>query len=155
MAEQTEREVLNHLIETCRDGERGFRHAANHLSDPAAKTLFLETAAERDQFATALLPHAQRLGGPNAAGGSVAAALHRGWMSLTDVVQHDDATIVQEAEHGERAALGAYEVALEGALPPSSREVIEQQCEAIRRSRQRVASLLKRSHRDRSHSTKG
>ena len=145
MAEQTEREVLNHLIETCRDGERGFRHAANHVSDPAVKKLFLGIATERDEFATALLPHAQRLGGTNDTGGSVAAALHRGWMTLTDVVRHDDAAIVQEAEHGERAALGAYKEALDGALPPPSREVVEQQYSAIKRSHQRVDSLLKRS----------
>jgi len=28
MTDRTERAVLNHLIETCKDAERGFRHVA-------------------------------------------------------------------------------------------------------------------------------
>ena len=34
MAERTEREVLHHLIEICRDGERGFHAAADHVAAP-------------------------------------------------------------------------------------------------------------------------
>jgi hypothetical protein len=34
MAARTERWTLNHLIQTCRDGERGFRYAANHATSP-------------------------------------------------------------------------------------------------------------------------
>ena len=30
MADRSERAVLNHLIETCKDAERGFRHVAEH-----------------------------------------------------------------------------------------------------------------------------
>ena len=42
MAEHTERWVLNHLIETCRDGGHGFRYAANHVATPSIKSLFLD-----------------------------------------------------------------------------------------------------------------
>ena len=60
MAERTERAALNHLIETCKDAERGFRHVATHAADPVVKGLFLDIAAQRARFAAALLPHAQR-----------------------------------------------------------------------------------------------
>jgi len=144
MAQRTERDVLNHLIDTCKDGERGFRYAANHVSDPALKALFLEIATQREQFATALLPHAQRLGGANEADGSVAGALHRGWMTLKDAVRHEDVTIIKEAERGEHAAVRAYEEALEGMLPPMVRDTVEQQCAAVRHSYRRVNSFPKR-----------
>jgi uncharacterized protein (TIGR02284 family) len=143
MAERTERATLNHLIETCRDGERGFRYVANHVHNDDTKTLFLEVAGERERFASELIPYAQRLGGHEEGEGSFGGSLHRSWMGIRDVISgHDEAAIIQEAERGERAALAAYEDAVNGMLPPTARDVIERQCEAIRRSHGRVHALL-------------
>lgn len=143
MAEHTERWTLNRLIATCRDGERGFRYAANHVRDSTVKALFLEIASQREQFAADILAHAQRLGGATEPDGSLAGALHRGWMTLKDAVGgHDDAAIIREAERGERSALAAYEDALDGMLPPATREVIERQCAEVRQSHNRVHALL-------------
>ena len=143
MAEDTERDVLNRLIQTCRDGERGFRYAANHVRSPEVKVLFLEIAGQRDEFAGEILPHAQRLGGAAAPDGSIAGALHRGWMTIKDAIgTHDDAVIIREAERGERIALAAYEDALDGVLHPTTRGVIERQCAHVRQSHNRVHALL-------------
>ena len=109
MPEHNERWVLNRLIAICRDGERGFRYAANHVRNPTVKATFLEIASQREQFASNILPHAQRLGGATEPDGSLGGALHRGWMTIKDAVGgHDDTAIVREAERGERIALGAY-----------------------------------------------
>jgi uncharacterized protein (TIGR02284 family) len=60
-------------------------------------------------------------------------------MTLKDAVGgHDDASIVREAERGERSALAAYEDSLDGMLPPGARDVIERQCAAVRHSHNRV-----------------
>ena len=50
MTEHNERWVLNRLIAICRDGERGFRYAANHVRNPTVKALFLEIASQRDSL---------------------------------------------------------------------------------------------------------
>ena len=143
MAEATERSTLNHLIETCRDGERGFRYAANHVRNPDVKSLFLEVAGERDRFAGELIPYAQRLGGHEEGDGSLTGSLHRSWMGIRDAITgHDEHAIIREAERGERAALSAYEDAVNGMLPPTARDLIERQCEAVRLSHQRVHALL-------------
>ena len=143
MAERTERSVLNHLMETCKDGERGFRYAANHVKEPSVKALFLDIASQRERFASALLPHAQRLGGASEADGTAAAALHRGWMTIKDALTgHDDKAIIGEAERGEGAALAAYQDAVDGMLPPTVRDLIEQQYEDIRHSRERLRAFL-------------
>ena len=145
MTERTERATLNRLVETCRDGERGFRYAANHVADPAVKALFLEIATQREQFAEALLPHAHRLGGAAEGDGSVAGALHRGWMTLRDTLTpHDDVAMINEAERGERAALAAYRDALESPLPPESRDLIELQCAQIEDTQRRLTNLVSR-----------
>src|SRR2546429_7277055 len=72
MTDQSERAVLNHLIETCKDAERGFRHVAEYANDQTVKSLFLDIASQRARFAADLLPHAQRLGGAREAEGSAA-----------------------------------------------------------------------------------
>ena len=129
MADHTERWTLNRLIATCRDGEHGFRYAANHVRDSTVKALFLEIASQREQFAADILAHAQRLGGATEPDGSLAGALHRGWMTLKDAVgAHDDAAIIREAERGERSALAAYEDALDGMLAREHRTALAQAC---------------------------
>jgi uncharacterized protein (TIGR02284 family) len=142
MAERTEREALHHLIDICRDGERGFRAAAEAVADPRLKALFKELAAERAQFATDLVPHLQRLGGTMENGGTSAGTLHRGWINLTaHVPGHQDHTIVSEAERGEHAALNAYEDALGGMLPPTVTELIEAQQRAMQKAVDRIRSI--------------
>jgi uncharacterized protein (TIGR02284 family) len=138
MAEQTEREVLHHLIEICKDGERGFRAAAEHVNAAALKSLFADLSAQRKQFAEELEPHLYRLGGlPD--GGTNAGALHRGWMVFRGFVpgRHDHAIVV-EAERGEHAALNAYKDALNGMLPPTVTDLVEAQRDAIRDANERI-----------------
>lgn len=138
MAERTEREVLHHLIGICRDGEHGYRSAAEHAGDAKLKALFEELSAERKGFAEALTPHLRRLGGSPDEGSS-AAALHRGWMALKGLVpgSHDH-NIIGEAKRGEQIAVEAYEEALRGMLPPDVIERIEAQRDAIRRAAERI-----------------
>jgi uncharacterized protein (TIGR02284 family) len=132
MAFKSEREVLNHLIESCRDGERGFITAAEHVNDPTLKSLFVQLAAERARCAEELLPHARRLGGPAAADGTTVAALHRKWIDLKCVLTHDtDHAIVVEAARGDGATIHAFKEAIEGSLPPDTRDIVERQFEAI------------------------
>jgi uncharacterized protein (TIGR02284 family) len=141
MAERTEREVLHHLIEICKDGERGFRTAAEQVGAPVLKSLFADLAAQRRQFATELAPHLQRLGGL-ADGGTNAGTLHRGWMVLRGFVPGDhDHSVVTEAERGEQAALSAYNDALNGMLPPTVIDLIEEQRDAIRSSNERIRTV--------------
>jgi uncharacterized protein (TIGR02284 family) len=142
MAERTEREVLHHLIEVCEDGERGFLAAAAQVSDPGLKTLFTELAAERARFAADLVPHLQRLGGRTDREGSSAGTLHRGWIGIKGLVPgHHDHGIVTEAERGEHAALGAYEDALNGMLPPTVSGLIEAQREAMQKANERIHAI--------------
>jgi len=144
MAQPTERRVLNYLIETCKDGERGFRLAANHVTTQAVKTLFEEAASQREQFAADLLPYAQRLGGDADTGGTAAGTLHRGWMTLKDAFMHyDEKAILTEAERGETAAVAAYEDALQSIVPPTVRDVLETQLAAILKMQDRIQSIEK------------
>jgi uncharacterized protein (TIGR02284 family) len=142
MAERTELNVLNHLLETCRDAEHGFRTAAGHVTDPELRDLFSTLADERSRFATELEPHVHRLGGQGTTDGTTTAALHRRWMNLKGAVSpHHDEAVLGEAERGERFALHAYKEALEGMLPPTVSDVVERQYVSVRAAHARLAAL--------------
>jgi uncharacterized protein (TIGR02284 family) len=142
MTDRSERAVLNHLIETCKDAERGFRHVAEHATDPDVKSLFLDIASQRARFASDLLPHAQRLGGADVHDGTAAGALHRTWIDLRSAIfRNDPIAIVHEAERGETFSRGVYESALHGMLPPTSRELIESQYAELRETAERLREL--------------
>jgi uncharacterized protein (TIGR02284 family) len=130
---RTERDILNGLIEICRDGARGFQLAADHVSDPALKHLFADAACQRDLFAAELLPFAQRLGGESDTDGTARGKLHRGWMALKDaIMRSNDAQVLEEARRGEAAAVAVYAEAMTNLLPPNARPVVERQSEQVR-----------------------
>jgi len=144
MPQRTERWILNHLIETCKDGEQGFLSASGHVEGPELKTLFEQMAAERSRMAADLLPHAQRLGGDAAADGTGAAALHRRWIDIKSLLKrHDDHAIVIEVERGNRITLQVFKDALEDVIPPASRDLIERLYTALQQSHDRIAALDK------------
>jgi len=142
MAEQTERAVLNHLIETCTDAARGFRSAADHVRDDRLKAFFERIATERERFAEELLPQAQRLGGDAPADGTHTAALHRGWIDIKSrITRHDDHAILAEAARGDGVTLRIFKDAIEGMLPPDVRDLVEQQHAAIEAEHDEIANF--------------
>jgi uncharacterized protein (TIGR02284 family) len=142
MAERTELTVLSHLLETCRDGEQGFRFAAQHAVDGDVRDLFTTLADERARFAEELVPHVHRLGGQAVEAGTTAGAIHRGWMTLkATVTGHHDTGLVAEAERGERHAIQAYAEALRGMLPPTVSDLVEKQQIALREAYARIIAI--------------
>lgn len=136
--------TLNDLIETCRDGENGFRTAAASVKDHHIKGLFERYSRQREEMARELQEQVRRLGSDPAKLGSVSASLHRGWMNIKSLVAgSNDNAIVAEAERGEDAAKAAYEAALKEELPAGARELVEQQAAIVREAHGQVRRLEK------------
>lgn len=142
MNESSPRAVLNTLIETCKDAERGLLHAAELVTDPVLKIFFTDTAHRRAKFATQLLPHAQRLGGANTADGTTGATFHRKWMEVRSALSgHDDSAVVSEAGRGDNLTVMAFKTAVEGILPASVRDLVELGYADVRASHLRFDEL--------------
>ena len=119
--------VLNQLIETCKDGEQGFRHAAELVTDSTLKALFTDVAGQRARFVSDLKPHVERFGAA-AADGTVGGSMHRRWMDVRDRLSgHDDRAILAEARRGDSVTVLAFKSAVDGALPATVRELVERQ----------------------------
>lgn len=136
--------TLNNLIETCKDGQNGFRNAAESATNPELKMLFNTYAQQRAQFAAELQGEVRRLGGDPEKTGSVAAAVHRGWMSVRDAVTTaatDDTAIVAECERGEDYAISAYQGAMKENLPSDVASVVQRQYGSVKEAHDRIRDM--------------
>ena len=135
-------DVLNALIETCNDGERGFRNVAEHVHSAELRTLFGNRADECRQACAQLRAQVVQLGGEPETGGTAAGALQRGWVSLLGSFSgHSDKSILEACERGEDSALERYRDALDRPLPDDIRALIERQFEGVRRNHAQVRAL--------------
>ncbi len=138
--------VLNNLIETCRDGQEGFRAAAEGVTDPAVKGLFEQYAHQRAQFVDELQNEVRRFGGNPQTRGSVGAAFHRGWINIKSAVTgRNEHEVLEEAERGEDSAIKNYEDALNANLAPEVISLVLRQYNLVREAHQRVRSLRDRT----------
>ncbi len=139
--------VLNGLIETCRDGEKGFTTAAEGSKSADLKQFFSEMASQRATFAHELEVKVTGLGGKPADMGHVAAVAHRGWMNIkTAVSGNDDKAILNECERGEDFAKKAFTDALNEALPADLRPMIARQSGDVKTAHDKVRDLRDRQN---------
>jgi uncharacterized protein (TIGR02284 family) len=142
--------TLNGLIETCKDGEKGFRTAAEGLTNADLATLFLNYAEQRASFAAELQAEVRRLGGDAETTGSAMGAVHRGWIDIKSAVAgKDEGAVIAEAERGEDHAVKEYRQALEKNLPTSIQTIVENQYIHVRDAHDHVRAL------ERLHTQKG
>jgi uncharacterized protein (TIGR02284 family) len=135
--------VLNNLIQTCKDGEQGFRAAADNLKDPQTKSLFLRFAQERAEMVTALQAEVRAEGGNPEDTGSIAGSTHRGWMNLKAAIAGGDESIIAEAERGEDVAKKAYDDAVAAGLSPTVLAVVRRQASRVHEVHDQVRAMEK------------
>jgi uncharacterized protein (TIGR02284 family) len=134
--------TLNSLIETCKDGQEGFQTAAEGVERSDLKTLFYEFSQQRAEFAGVLQELVRTLGGDPEHSGSMAGAMHRGWIDIKSAVMgRDEEAILNECERGEDSAKDTYREAMQMELPANIADVVSQQSQAILAAHNRIKSL--------------
>ena len=146
MADTNTISVIESLLETVEDGKIGFAEAADKLDQDGNPTLaaeMRELSQERLRMANELRSLATAEGVSIGNGeGTVAGAVHRGWMSFRDAISGDDAhAVLAAAEQGEDHAVAEFERALESEVPTAVRAVIERQYAEVRAAHDRVRDL--------------
>jgi len=134
--------VVEKLIETCKDGEKGYRDAADHVKRADLKTFFLAQSLERSKFAGELQAELPRLGEHDKKdSGSVSGAMHRAWIDTKVAVGAGDKSILQSVEQGEDSAKEAYEKALSTSLPANLADIVRRQAASVKNAHDRVRDL--------------
>ncbi|WP_205504558.1 ferritin-like domain-containing protein [Rufibacter psychrotolerans] len=143
-------DVLNDLVETARDGRKGYETAAGAVDNTRIKAELERFAHQRAVFVSELESIAQQHGNSTSntttvegAALQAAGAVHRGWINLKSAVgANDSKAILGECETGDEAAIKAYDNALntEG-LPVDLLTVIQRQRQEIMATKQTITSL--------------
>jgi uncharacterized protein (TIGR02284 family) len=137
-------ELLNELIVTCKDGEKGYREASEGIENPFYRMMFSEYSRKRAKFASELQAQVVLLGGQPDRKGTVKGALHRGWMNLKNAIAgHNDDLIVDECSRGEDLAIKQYKDVLKQDLPAKLRSLLEHHMNEIIATQKRVKVMAK------------
>lgn len=135
-------QAVHDVISVCRDGEQGFRGAAQAVQTPTIRTMFEQYAAQRAQFAGEIQAAIKAQGfdviDPQGLGGM----LHASWMSLKGMLtRHDVHAILVEAERVEDHSLSVYRNALSKTMPPEIAAIVQRQYEEIQAGHDRIRTL--------------
>ena len=138
--------LLNDLIETSKDGQKGFETSAEDLKNPQLKSFFLSRASDCASAVRELQAEVRNLGGDPETSSSVSGSLHRAWVDLKSLVTgKSDEAILNEVERGEDVALKAYKEALQKAaeksLPPQVTALIQKQLDGTQKNHDEVKRL--------------
>ena len=135
-------ETLNDLVETCKDGEYGFKTCAEHARSADLKQFFTRRARECAEAARELQDLVARLGGKPDTSGTASGADHRGWIAVRGTLAlNDDKAMLNECERGEDAAVARYRKTLEKGLPSDVEAVVRRQFEGVQRNHDEVKRL--------------
>jgi uncharacterized protein (TIGR02284 family) len=133
------------LVETLKDGEKGYATAADKLRDsdrPEWATTMQRLSQQRAGFWREIVDMGHEYGDDVDESGTVAAAVHRGWLSLKDAVTGDDPdAVLGAAETGEDHAVKEYEDALKMDLSAGFREVVVRQQADVLAARDELKAL--------------
>ncbi len=131
---------LNNLIETNRDGQNGFKEAAENIKNSELKTFFNQASLDRARFVGELQQEVRRLGGDPENTGSTGAAIHRVWIDIKGTFTgKNDESILSECERGEDSAVEAYKDALKDQnLPNDLRALVEKQFGSVKQAHDQV-----------------
>jgi uncharacterized protein (TIGR02284 family) len=136
--------ALQELAAACRDGEDGYRGAAEATADPNLKLMLDQLARQRAQEADALDRLIREQGGQT--GGRTAdidGYAHRLFASLRAALTNDDrAGALSEVARGESYVEAAFDRAKRLDLQGRERAIVQRLHETVKQSRDRVRRLV-------------
>jgi len=142
MKKNNTEEVLNDLIQLCRDGENGYRDAAESVKDGFTQMLLKEFARRRSRFAAVLQGYVRAHGGTPQRKGSVAGSIHKSWMNFQCAIgKNDDRAIISECKRGEEFALRHYKQARSTDLPSDLLSILQMQAEEIEKAAEKLQAI--------------
>jgi uncharacterized protein (TIGR02284 family) len=137
--------ILNDLIETCTKGQNGFRKAAENIQNSEFRRLFNIVSQQRTQFITELQAEVHRLGGTirnrETTPDTNKAVPFRSPTTARSTAIRDEATIMDECQREEEAAVNDYQRALKADLPLDVQYVVKRQYMDIKDAYDRIRIL--------------
>lgn len=137
--------LLNELVETLKDGQKGYADAMTDVEDTSLKDTFKHLAVQRAGYITEIEDQMFKLDlhPKTDEGSSVTSTIHRAWIDLKSALtSKDNHAVLAECERGEDYAKKAYETALKAQdLPSALKAVLEKQSQGINEAHDKIKAL--------------
>ncbi|MCB2410898.1 PA2169 family four-helix-bundle protein [Hymenobacter lucidus] len=135
--------LANELIETLKDGQKGYAEAMTDVEDADLKEIFKKYAAQRASYITELEDQMFKLDLKPEEESSVTGTIHRAFINLKGIVTSKDRhSILAECERGEDYAKKTYQTALKAQdLPAGLKAVIEKQYQGVQQGHDEIRDL--------------
>jgi uncharacterized protein (TIGR02284 family) len=132
-------DTLNTLIETSRDGDKGFTACADDAKDAALRAYFTICATRCRESVNTLAELVKFHGGTPEKTGSVLAPASRAWLNLRAAMSsNSDLAVLEECERAEDMALNTYKHALAHNMPADAYAVVKIQLNGVQENHDRV-----------------
>ncbi|MBC6989706.1 MULTISPECIES: PA2169 family four-helix-bundle protein [Hymenobacter] len=143
MDAKTTTAALNELLETLKDGQKGYAEAMTDVEDADLKDTFKKYAAQRSSYITELEDQMFKLDLKPDESSSVTGTVHRAFINLKGLVTSKDRhSILAECERGEDYAKKAYETAQKiQDLPGELKTIIDKQAAGIKQGHDEIKAL--------------
>lgn len=134
---------LNELLETLKDGQKGYAEAMTDVEDADLKETFKKYAAQRSSYITELEDQMHKLNLHPEEESSITGTIHRAFINLKGLVTSKDRhSILAECERGEDYAKAAYEKAQKVQdVPAALKSIIEKQAAGIKQGHDEMRTL--------------
>ena len=135
--------LLNELVETLKDGQKGYADAMTDVEDTNLKETFKKYAVQRAGFITEIEDQMFKLDLKPDEDSSITGTIHRAWIDLKSALtSKDNKAVLNECERGEDYAVKAYQTALKAQdLPGTLKSVIEKQYQGVQEAHNNIKSL--------------
>ncbi|MCC3153520.1 PA2169 family four-helix-bundle protein [Hymenobacter sp. BT770] len=135
--------LLNELVETLKDGQKGYADAMTDVEDPKLKDTFKKYAAQRAGYITEIEDQMFKLDLKPDESSSLTGTVHRAWIDLKSALtSKDNKAVLNECERGEDYAIKAYQTALKAQdLPTPLKSVIEKQYQGVQEAHNTIRTL--------------
>ena len=135
--------LLNELVETLKDGQKGYADAMTDVEDAQLKETFKKYASQRAEYITEVEDQMFKLNLKPEESSSITGTVHRAWIDLkAALTSKDSKAVLNECERGEDYAVKAYQTALKSQdLPSNLKSVIEKQYQGVQEAHNTIRSL--------------
>ncbi len=124
---------IDTIIETCVDGMKGYRHAADSAENPEFKTIFNRLAQQRKGFVEDIKTECRTLGMDYNEEGTIKGYFHRNWLSTKAFfASSTDESVIESAVKGEEEAIEHYEKSINPSTPKVLKDKLDSQLHMIK-----------------------
>ena len=135
-------DLLNDLLQTCRDREQGYRTARDGVKDTALRQLFDSYVQQSIRFGHELEAEIRQRGEAREPGGTLAGAAFRGWMNIKAALTGGgESAVLGECERGEDVAVEHYQRALRHPLPDDLQALLSRQWSEMEQAHSQIRTL--------------